>query len=303
MKISGRIFDIQRFSVHDGPGIRSIVFLKGCTLRCKWCGNPEGWLWAPNLLHVPERCRFCGQCASACPNKAISLENGWHWDRRLCDGCGKCGEACVFDAARLKGRQMKVEEIMAELEKDSVQYLESGGGITLSGGEALLQADFAADLLSRALAKGWDTAVETAGNVPWLNFLKVIPYLRHVLLDIKHACSAKHREYTGVPNRRILENAKKLGQIPGLRVSARVPVIPGFNDTEEEIRAIARIAASLPNAQAMHLLPYHRLGVNKYGYMGIKCEMEEIMPLPATRMEELRDAAARELPFECFIGG
>lgn len=303
MAIKGKIFDIQRFSVHDGPGIRSIVFFKGCSLRCKWCANPEGWRIAPDLLHVNDRCRACGECAKICPKGAIIMEPEWRWLPPLCDGCGLCEEVCVFDAARLKGREAGVAEIMAELEKDAAQYNESGGGVTLSGGEALLQAEFAALLLKNSREKGWSTAVETTANVPWGNFLKVLPWLEHVLLDIKHADSGKHRFFTGVPNERILENAKRLGNISHLRLVVRIPVIPGFNDTEEELRAIARIAAAISNVTALHLLPYHRLGENKYGYMGKKYPMEGISPLSGTRMEELRDSTQNEIPFDCLIGG
>ncbi len=300
---AGLIFDIQRFSVHDGPGIRTAVFIKGCTLRCAWCCNPEGLTPARQHMYVAGNCVGCGRCRDACPRNAIVFADARRVDMGLCELCGLCAEACVFGALRMKGWRVTVPELLAELRKDSVQYRQSGGGVTLTGGEALTQPDFCAALLSACAAEGWDTAVETAANVPWENIARVLPHAARILLDIKHADSEKHRLFTKVPNELILANARRIAEYPGVNLVIRVPVIPGFNDTAEEISAIAEIAGGLPGVEVLHLLPFHRLGEGKYESLGCEYVMRGVEPLTAGRMEELRAVVCAGTSLRCKIGG
>lgn len=256
--VKGRIFDIQKFSVHDGPGIRTIVFLKGCALRCRWCCNPESQSFDIQTMNVG----------------------------------GK---------EKVVGRDVTVGEVMDEVLKDSVYYRRSGGGLTLSGGESLLQPDFAAALLQAAHEYGINTAMESTGFADYGAIEKVLPHLDLYLMDIKHTDSEKHREFTTQPNGRILENAKKIAK-SGVHLIIRVPVIPGFNDTEEEISDIAEFAASLDGVNEIHLLPYHRLGVDKYANLGRDYTLKEILP-PSDEKMKLLKRAAESKGLHCQIGG
>ena len=233
---SGTVFDIQRFSLHDGPGIRTIVFLKGCPLSCKWCSNPESQNMKPVIMYKKNECLHCGRCINACSKKAISFENKTFIDRSICTGCGECANACPAGALVVKGKTMTVQQLIRELKKDATTYRRSGGGITLSGGEPLVQYEFAAELLRACKAQGWDTAIETTGAGITEAVEKVIPYVDTVLLDIKHLDTEKHKKFTGIGNEQILKNAARISQISSTVV--RVPVIPGFNYSEEEIKAI-----------------------------------------------------------------
>ncbi len=254
----GRIFNIQRFSIHDGPGIRTIVFFKGCFMRCAWCCNPESQEYDVQVMTEHGK------------NKTV-------------------------------GKDVTVAELMPELLADEPFFRRSGGGITLSGGEILAQPDFARDLLRACKENGLHTAVESTANAPYESIEKILPYLDLFLMDIKHIDSAKHREYTGAPNERILENARRLAQ-SGVELIIRTPVVPSFNDTAEEIRAIAKFASSLPNVKEHHLLPYHRLGQDKYAGLSRKYLLEEIEPPQKERMEYLL-SVAEESGLKCQIGG
>ena len=256
--IKGRIFDIQRFSVHDGPGIRTIVFLKGCFLRCKWCCNPE------SQNHDIEQMEVGGKL-------------------------------------KIMGEDVTVREVMEVVERDRTYYRRSGGGITLSGGESLYQADFAAALLRAAKESGINTALESTGCASYDRVQKLLPYLDLYLMDIKHINSAKHKEFTGAPNELILENAKKIAR-DAKQLIIRVPVIPTFNDTEEEIRDIAKFAASLPNVDKIHLLPCHRLGADKYKGLGREYKMGDVPLIPKDKMEAFKRIAESE-GLDCMIGG
>ena len=254
----GRIFNIQRFSIHDGPGIRTIVFFKGCFMRCAWCCNPES------------------------QNREIEalIEGG---------------------REKIVGRDVTVDEIMPELLSDMPYYRRSGGGITLSGGEVLCQADFARELLRECKENGLHTAIESAASSSFSEIEKILPYLDLYLMDIKHTDSRKHKEYTGVSNERILENARKIAQ-SGVELIIRTPVIPGFNDTAEEIRAISHFAKTLPGVREHHLLPYHRLGQDKYAGLGRKYSLAEIEPPSKEKMEYLLTVAETS-GLKCKIGG
>lgn len=256
----GRIFDIQRFSIHDGPGIRTIVFLKGCVLRCKWCCNPESQEYRIQKMMVQ-------------------------------------GEEKII------GKDVTVEEVMETVEKDRPYYQRSGGGLTLSGGESLCQPDFARDLLRAAKERGINTALESMGCAPFSVIEEILPYLDTYLLDIKHMDGEKHREFTGRSNELMLENAEKIAVTGKTNLVIRVPVIPGFNCTKKEIQDIAVFADRLARVKKIHLLPYHRLGQDKYEGLGRKYELEGLLPPENGQMEELREAVRMVSDLECQIGG
>ncbi len=256
--VKGRIFDIQRFSIHDGPGIRTIVFLKGCVLRCRWCCNPESQEYAIQEMTLN----------------------------------GKTSTV---------GRDVTVDEVMETVLKDMAYYRRTGGGLTLSGGECLCQPDFAAALLYSAKQMGLSTAIESTACAKYENIQKLLPYLDVYLMDIKHMDSDKHKAFTGVPNELILENARKLA-VDANELIIRVPVIPTFNDTPQEIAAIAKFANSLPNVKELHLLPYHRLGKDKYAGLGREYTLNDIEPMPKAKMEYLLQVAETS-GLRCQIGG
>jgi len=256
--VMGRIFDIQRFSIHDGPGIRTIVFLKGCRLRCKWCCNPESQEYEIQTMKVQ----------------------------------GK---------TKIIGRDVTVDEVMEVIKKDLPYYRRSGGGVTLSGGEALLQPDFAIALLKACQDFGINTAIESAGFADFDVIREYLPYIDTFLMDIKHMDSRKHEEFIGQPNGMILENARKIAEA-GANLIIRVPVVPTFNHTKEEIRAIADFAKTLPGVKELHLLPYHRLGQDKYEGLGREYALSHIEPLGNEYMNELQKAAEQS-GLQCQIGG
>ncbi|MBR2646680.1 MAG: glycyl-radical enzyme activating protein [Clostridia bacterium] len=254
----GRIFNIQRFSIHDGPGIRTIVFFKGCFMRCAWCCNPESQSYEIQTL----------------------VENG---------------------KEKIVGKDVTVEEILPEILADQTYYRRSGGGVTLSGGEILGQPEFARDLLRACKECGLHTAVESTANAPFEKIEMILPYLDLYLMDIKHMDSAKHKEFTGAGNERILANARGIAE-SGVQLIIRTPVVPGFNDTPEEIKAIAKFAATLPGVREHHLLPYHRLGQDKYAGLGRNYALKGVEPPEKERMEYLL-SVAEESGLRCQIGG
>ncbi len=265
--IRGCIFDIKRFAVHDGNGIRTTVFLKGCNLRCLWCHNPEGMFSVPQTAYYAHKCIGCGECAGVCPAQAHRIEDGKHlFDRALCIGCGKCAAVCLGDALTFYGREMTADELLPLLLEDREFYESSSGGVTFSGGECMLQADFLREILRLCKENGIHTAVDTAGDVPWESFEKVIPYTDLFLYDVKAATESLHKEGTGVSNARILENLKRLSDA-GAEIIVRVPVIGGYNDTAEEIERIAAILKPL-RIRSVELLPYHAMGEHKYEAIG-----------------------------------
>lgn len=298
--LTGTVFDIQRFSLHDGPGIRTIVFLKGCPLSCQWCSNPESQSVKPVIMYKENDCLHCGRCITACKRGAISPDNE-HWvNRELCSGCGECANACPAGALVLKGKTMSIQQVVRELKKDATTYRRSGGGITLSGGEPLVQHEFASELLQACKGQGWSTAIETTGIGSEEAIEAVIPYVDTVLLDIKHMDGEKHRRFTGGTNELALKNALRISQISNTVV--RVPVIPGFNYSAEEIRAIAEFTKTLMGVRTIHLLPYHSFGENKYGLMGKDYLLKDIRPLHPEDLQECK-AAVESYGFQCVIGG
>lgn len=298
--LTGAVFDIQRFSLHDGPGIRTIVFLKGCPLSCQWCSNPESQSVKPVVMYKRDDYLHCGRCITACKRGAISPKNKTWVDRGVCSGCGECVNACPGGALVLKGRTMTIQQVICELKKDATTYRRSGGGITLSGGEPLMQYEFASELLQACKSQGWNTAIETTGIGSAEAVERVIPYVDTVLLDIKHIDKETHKMYTGGTNELVLKNAPRISQISSTVV--RVPVIPSFNYSVETIRSIAEYAKTLTGVRTMHLLPYHSFGENKYGLMGKEYQLTHIKPLHPEDLEECK-AAVESCGLQCIIGG
>lgn len=256
----GRIFDIQRYSIHDGRGIRTIMFLKGCVLRCRWCCNPESQRYEIETMQTQ-------------------------------------------DGVKTMGRDVTVGEVLETVERDRGYYRRSGGGITLSGGESLCQPKFALALLRESKARGISTAIESMGCAEWKTIRELLPYIDQYLLDIKHTNPDKHREFTGKSNELMLENARKIAESGLTELTVRVPVIPTFNASEEEIASIARFADSLPGVKGIHLLPYHRLGQDKYAGLGREYSMAHIVPPDNGLMAKLLSAAQSNCKLHCQIGG
>ena len=299
----GLIFDIQRFSIHDGSGIRTLVFLKGCPLRCDWCCNPESQSPTPELALYLARCIGCGACHEACPNRAVSRDGagGFPTERTLCEICGRCVEACPAEARVLRGRRASVEEVLREVERDDLFYRRSGGGVTVSGGEPLLQAAFVAELLRACRQRGIGTAVETCGHAPWEDFARVLAHTDTVLFDIKHADPVAHRRFTGVGNELILANLRRAVE-SGIRVVLRLPLVPGVNADAGTVRSIATLAREL-GIDELHLLPFHRLGESKYQALGLSNPLEHLTPPSTEEMEMLKRVAEEGGTLSVSIGG
>ena len=264
----GLIFDIERFSTADGPGIRTVVFFKGCNLHCYWCHNPESLKLLPEVEFTPGECLGCGSCFAACSHGChVMTPSGHAMLRENCVHCLACVDACPVSALKAVGKPMRVEDCMAEIREDAAFYLRSGGGVTLSGGEVLLQSGFAADLLRQCRTEGIHTAIETNLSLERKHLEEVIPYLDLVMADIKHMDSDRHKAGTGQGNERILENLLWLDQ-QGIPMIIRTPVIPGFNDTENNIRATAEFLAKISNLRYYELLSYNPMGNDKRRRLG-----------------------------------
>ncbi len=262
--MSGRVFDVQRFSLHDGPGIRTVVFLKGCPLRCAWCANPESQRAEAEIAWFAGQCALCGRCAEACPREAIRVDDGRGLtDRALCTACGECAAACARGARRLMGREVTVDEVMAEVRRDAVFFRRSGGGVTFSGGEPLAQPEFLLECLRRCRRWGYHTAVETCGQARWEDLRAAAEIADVLLYDLKQVDSARHRELTGQGNELIVRNLERLLGL-GAVVTVRVPVVPGANDDRESMSALAAFVARHPGIRDVELLPYHPFGRHKY---------------------------------------
>lgn len=283
--MTAKIFDIKRFAVHDGDGIRTTVFFCGCPLRCVWCHNPEGLSAQPTLAYFEHKCVGCEECAHVCPEGAHKFENGKHiFDRTKCIGCGKCTENCLDGALTLYGKEITVEELLPLLLEDKDFYISSGGGVTLSGGECLMQADFCAELLKQLKANGIHTAVDTCGFVSKENFDKVIPFTDTFLYDVKAFDEDVHKKCTGVANRLILDNLKYLDSI-NKNIEIRIPYVPNFNS--DQIGKIAKFLSELKNIKKVRVLPYHNYAGSKYTALGIKNNLPTIVPT-ATETENIR---------------
>lgn len=301
MATSGTVFDIKRFAIHDGPGIRTTVFLKGCPLRCEWCHNPESQSTKPVLAQFKRNCIHCGKCRDACEPQGLTAgPDGIEINRAICKSCGSCAAACVAEALVMRGQTMTVEQVMAEVEKDRPFYENSGGGMTLSGGEPLLQPEFSLALLQAAKAAGLHTCLDTSGYAAWTVLEEVVPYVDMVLYDFKCLDPGAHRQWTGRPNNLILENLRGL-TTDGLRVHVRIPVVPGFNCDEQTILEMGYFLLSLDHPPTLEMLPYHKLGEGKYESLGIRNGLR-VEPPARAEVESLAQIA-RELGLECAVGG
>lgn len=297
----GNVFNIQHYSVHDGPGIRTTIFLKGCPLKCRWCCNPESQSFTTDIAYNPNKCvgeKGCLQCVETCPQNAITPNEFGKIaiDRSLCDLCMKCLEICPSKALHDFGRVMSAKEILDQVESDAIFYSRSGGGITISGGEPLSQADFAIELLKEAKKRRIKSAIETCGYGKWEDLKEIAAYLHVVLFDIKSMDDAKHLEFTGMSNSRILDNFQRLvREFPNLQVIVRVPVIPGLNDTEGELEQIFTFIKDIPHISC-ELLPYHRMGQSKYEFLGRDYPMGTVK-LEDERAKLLKNWAKASYPF------
>lgn len=303
MAVTGRIFDIKRYSIHDGPGIRTTVFLKGCGLRCQWCHNPESIDPGPDLMHWPPRCVRCYSCLRACPLGAISrtAAGAVEVDRQTCDLCGRCAEACLYDAMQIVGRDMTVGEVVAEVERDRIFYEQSGGGVTLSGGDPVIQAGFAGAVLDACRARGLHTALDTAGFSPAGPFENLARRADLVLYDVKTVDEARHKEFTGASNALILENLRRLAAA-GPEIWVRIPVVPGVNDDEANIGRTIDLLASLGKVRRVGLLPYHAGGADKAARIGRAGHFRRFEAPSAERLAAL-EAAFRAAGFDVRHGG
>ena len=301
--MTGRIFDIKRYSIHDGPGIRTTIFLKGCSLGCLWCHNPESVAAGPELMHWPARCAKCHACVKACPIGAIAADaaGAVHIDREKCDLCGKCAEACLYDALQIVGREVSVDEVLAEAEKDRVFYEQSGGGVTLSGGDPAVQSAFAEALLDGCRARGLRTAVDTAGFTTNGTLDRLASKTDLILFDLKLMDDARHREFTGVSNVLILNNLERLAAA-GPEIWVRVPLVRGVNDGDDNIRRTIAFLASLRTIRRIGLLPYHSGGLDKAGRIGKGSHFRKFEPPSEERLAAI-EAAFREAGFEVRRGG
>lgn len=287
--VKGIIFNIQRYSVDDGPGIRSTVFIKGCPLRCLWCSNPESQKPWPEVAHRDSVCNKCGQCIEVCDTKAISVDNkGVHINRKLCTNCGKCVEVCAPGALKVFGNEMPVEEVFQEIRRDIQYYQISGGGVTAGGGEPLYQPDFVAALFKRCQDEGIHTCLDTCGCATTAAVDKVLPYTSLVLFDLKCMDPTTHQKLTGRSNKLINRNLELI-VARGTPLIIRVPIIPGFNDSDEEVTAIARTVADMNHLNQVNLLPYHKFGTGKYKMLDRRYKLGELAPPTDTKLRRAKE--------------
>jgi pyruvate formate lyase activating enzyme len=285
-EIRGLIFNIQKFSLQDGPGIRTTIFMKGCPLRCKWCSNPESWNAYPEVWDFPMKCVGCGKCQEACPREAIYVDDiVRRIDRSRCTTSMECVKVCTSGGKEQVGKYVSIEETVKEIEKDVPFYKNSGGGVTFSGGEPLLQWEFVQQVLRQCKEKGIHTALDTCGHVPWSAFEEVLDYVDLVLYDIKFMDPAMHKEGTGVSNELILANLVKVAK--RMRTWLRVPIIPGYNDSKSNIESIAKLGAEL-KVEKISLLPYHGWGEQKYDRLGLDYLYKGTAAPPEEMLQEFK---------------
>jgi pyruvate formate lyase activating enzyme len=298
--VTGLVFNVMRFALNDGAGIRTTVFLKGCPLNCQWCHNPESQSFSPDLLYSLESCVSCQDCCAACTSGALHWEDGPVRDRSRCTLCGDCIEACAADARRLIGKRISVAELMDVVTRDQVFYQESGGGVTFSGGEPLAQPEFLEAALLTCRDRGIQTAVDTSGYANPATLSRIAKLTHEFLFDLKMMDDAKHRSFVGVSNEIILRNLALLSkEHPNVRV--RIPVIPGINDDEENLDQSCCFLQDL-GLRHLDLLPYHEIGVEKYKRLKTSYKMDGIKPPTADRMQKLA-ARCSARGFEVHIGG
>ncbi len=295
---SAYVSNIQGYSIHDGPGIRTTVFLQGCPLRCRWCANPENLEGRPSVGFISRLCRGCGVCAGICGRGAILPGAERRIDRSRCDRCGRCTETCDTGALVLYGRRMEAEEVFREVRKDKMFYRSSGGGITASGGEPLLWPDFLRELFSLCRGEDIRTCIETCADVPWADAERVLPFLDLVYCDLKLMDRDRHAAQTGRGNERILENARRFAA-SGVETRFRKPLIPGVNDDPGDIRATAEFLKEL-GLPRLELMPYHRAGKSKYEALDLSYATGELPPLTGAEADRIKDAYLA-LDIDCTV--
>ena len=292
MSVQGKIFKIERFAIHDGPGIRTVVFMKGCPLRCRWCSSPESQRVTPETVYHAEKCVHCGACVEVCPAGAIAVasNNTITTEIQRCEHCGACVAACPEGARKLIGEVVTAEAVLNEVEKDAVFYYQSDGGVTLSGGEPTMQPEFASAILKGCLERGFHTAMETCGHVNWEALDRLLSDLSLIYVDIKHMSADAHRRITGRDNALILENIKRIDHAyTHLPIIVRIPVIPGVNDTADNIAETAAFVSRLSHVERIELLPYHRYGLAMYNALSRDYALQAVDVPSDENLEMLAD--------------
>lgn len=277
----GLVYSIQRYSIHDGPGIRTLIFFKGCQLECPWCSNPESQNPFKEIAFSKNKCKGCSKCVQVCPLDAIDLQASKRINREKCNLCGLCVRYCPNEAYTIFGQWMTVDKLISEAKKDTPFYIKSGGGVTVSGGEPTLQYDFVREFLKECKKNGINTAIESHGYAEWRVFESLAPYVDLFQIDIKHMNSDLHNKIIGIPNQQILNNIKGIAFETGGKIAIRIPIIPGFNDTSENMSAIAGFAQQINssgNLTMLHILPYHAMGKSKYESLGRIYSMPDTRP-------------------------
>ena len=292
--MKGILTAIQRFSLHDGPGIRSTVFFKGCNMRCSWCHNPETFEMTSQLMYYRTKCVGCGACTQICPLHTIGEDGKLVLERDGCTHCGKCADVCFSGALEMCGKEYDVSDILSEVLQDTDYYIRSGGGVTLSGGEVLLQSPFALELLKALKQNGIPTAIETNLNVSYDTILPLLPYIDLIMCDLKIWDADRHRKWTGSDNRRIIDNIKALSAT-GVPMIVRTPVIPGVNDSSDDIGDISRFIGTLDNILYYELLNFNPLGGSKYIALDMHDSFKGQKPLSEERMNSLYETALKNM--------
>lgn len=281
------VFNIQKCSIHDGPGIRTIVFLKGCPLRCLWCANPESQSYVKEIAHTPSHCIGCGVCIEKCPRGCISAAEDGRGviDREACDLCEACTDVCYAKAKRVVGEEKTLDELLETIRRDKIYYTNSGGGVTFSGGEPLTHPEFLLAAARACREQGINVAIETCGCGNFEQFAPALEYVNLIFMDIKEIDSERHRKLTGAGNEEIIDNLKRISAM-GKRIIIRTPVVPGYNDSPENFKGIAELAASIQCVEGVELLAYHALGAHKYEMLGREYALKEVNTPTDEQMEE-----------------
>jgi len=296
------VLSVTRMTVHNGPGIRTLILFKGCPLRCVWCSTPESQRSEPEIAVYPDKCIHCDQCLPVCLVNAINLtDESVSIDRTRCNGCGECVKVCYSEALKLLGQEMTVKELLDEAGKDTVAYRHSGGGVTISGGEPLLNIGFALELIKALKEENIGVGVDTCGYLPRESLERVLPFVGFFLWDIKHMNDDKHREFTGVSNRLILDNARFISE-KKVPLYIRIPVIPGYNDSEDNIRAVCEFAGSLPSLVEVSLLPLHHLGKARYYSLGRDYPVADIPLIEDGVLQDMKELV-ESCRLDCSIVG